>query len=221
MSSRDDILGRVRAGLHRSATNAAAAREVMLAALSNRSHGPKPAFDSDPQALLNRFRLKSEQQSSTVDIVAQEADVPAAIARYLTTMKLPQAAVAWPSLAALDWAAAGLTVEGRGARDADLVGITGCFCAVAETGTLMLCSSADTPAAVSLLPETHIAMVHASRILPYMEDAWALARKELGSLPRAVNFISGPSRTGDIEQTIVLGAHGPYRVHLVIVENRL
>ena len=221
MSSRDDILGRVRAGLHRSATNAAAAREVMLAALSNRSHGPKPAFDSDPQALLNRFRLKSEQQSSTVDIVAQEADVPAAIARYLTTMKLPQAAVAWPSLAALDWAAAGLTVEGRGARDADLVGITGCFCAVAETGTLMLCSSADTPAAVSLLPETHIAMVHASRILPYMEDAWALARTELGSLPRAVNFISGPSRTGDIEQTIVLGAHGPYRVHLVIVENRL
>jgi L-lactate dehydrogenase complex protein LldG len=52
-----------------------------------------------------------------------------------------------------------------------------------------------------------------------MEDAWNLARKELGVLPRSVNFISGPSRTGDIEQTIVLGAHGPYRVHLVIVEN--
>ena len=101
--------------------------------------------------------------------------------------------------------------------DADLVGITGCFCAVAETGTLMMCSSPATPAAVSLLPETHIAIVLASRILPYMEDAWDLARKELGTLPRAVNFISGPSRTGDIEQTIVLGAHGPYRVHLVIV----
>ena len=99
------------------------------------------------------------------------------------------------------------------------MGITGCFCAVAETGTLMMCSSPDTPATVSLLPETHIAVVPASRILPYMEDAWDLARKELGTLPRAVNFISGPSRTGDIEQTIVLGAHGPYRVHLVIVES--
>ncbi|MCX7164663.1 MAG: lactate utilization protein C [Rhodocyclales bacterium] len=219
MSSRDDILGRVRAGLHRGATNAAAGREEMAAALSSRNHGPKPAIDADPRALLERFRLKSEQQSSTVDIVAREADVPAAIVRYLEAMKLPKSAVAWPSLAMLDWAGAGLAVEGRGARDADLVGITGCFCAVAETGTLMLCSSPDTPAAVSLLPETHIAIVRAARILPYMEDAWALARKELGTLPRAVNFISGPSRTGDIEQTIVLGAHGPYRVHLVIVES--
>jgi len=219
MSSRDDILGRVRAGLHRNAGNAAAGREVMLAALSNRSQGPKPAFDATPQALLERFRIKSEVQASTVDIVAADADVPAAVARYLSDMKLPKTAVVQPALAALDWAGAGLTVEARGARDADLVGITGCFCAVAETGTLMMCSSPDTPAAVSLLPETHIAIVRASRIVPYMEDAWNLARAELGSLPRAVNFISGPSRTGDIEQTIVLGAHGPYRVHLVIVEN--
>ncbi|MCX7149203.1 MAG: lactate utilization protein C [Rhodocyclales bacterium] len=219
MSSREDILGRVRVGLNRSATNAAAGRAEMAAALSNRSHGPKPAIDSNPQALLARFRIKSEQQSSTVDIVAQDSDVPVAVERYLTAMKLPKAAVAWPSLAPLDWVGAGLKVEGRGARDADLVGITGCFCAVAETGTLMLCSSPDTPAAVSLLPETHIAIVSASRILAYMEDAWTLARKELGVLPRAVNFISGPSRTGDIEQTIVLGAHGPYRVHLVIVES--
>lgn len=218
MNSREEILGRVRAGLHRNAGNAAAGREVMAAALVHGNRGPRPAFDAAPQALLERFRIKSEAQASTVDIVAVDADVPAAITRYLTDMKLPQAAVVQPALAALDWAAAGLTVEARGARDADLVGITGCFCAVAETGTLMMCSSPDTPAAVSLLPETHIAVVRASRIVPCMEDAWDLARKELGTLPRAVNFISGPSRTGDIEQTIVLGAHGPYRVHLVIVE---
>jgi L-lactate dehydrogenase complex protein LldG len=218
MNSRDDILGRVRAGLQRNAMNAAAGREVMANALSSRSQGPKPVFDATPQALLERFRIKSELQSSTVDRVATDADVPAAIARYLTDMKLTKSAVVQPALAALDWASAGLTVEARGARDADLVGITGCYCAVAETGTLMMCSSSDTPATVSLLPETHIAVVPASRIVAYMEEAWTLARKELGTLPRAVNFISGPSRTGDIEQTIVLGAHGPYRVHLVIVE---
>jgi L-lactate dehydrogenase complex protein LldG len=217
MNSREEILGRVRAGLQRNAINAAAGREVMAAALSSNSQGPKPVFDVTPQALLERFRVRSEVQSSTVDIVAADSDVAAAIARYLTDMKLPKSAVVQPALASLDWAGAGLAVEARGARDADLVGITGCFCAVAETGTLMMCSAPDTPAAISLLPETHIAVVQASRIVPYMEDAWNLARTELGKLPRAVNFISGPSRTGDIEQTIVLGAHGPYRVHLIIV----
>ena len=50
-----------------------------------------------------------------------------------------------------------------------------------------------------------------------MEDAFAMVRAELGDMPRALNFISGPSRTGDIEQTIVLGAHGPCRVHLILI----
>jgi len=79
-------------------------------------------------------------------------------------------------------------------------------------------SGPRTPATVSLLPETHIAIVAASRIFAHMEDGWDLARRELGQLPRAVNFISGPSRTADIEQTMVLGAHGPYRVHIIVVE---
>jgi L-lactate dehydrogenase complex protein LldG len=52
-----------------------------------------------------------------------------------------------------------------------------------------------------------------------MEEAWQLMRSELGGPPRAVNFISGPSRTADIEQTVTLGAHGPYRVHVIIVRS--
>ena len=78
-------------------------------------------------------------------------------------------------------------------------------------------SGRDTPASASLLPETHIAVVPLARVVPHMEDAWDLMRAELGQLPRAVNYISGPSRTADIEQTLVLGAHGPYRVHIVLV----
>ena len=91
------------------------------------------------------------------------------------------------------------------------------FAALAETGTLMLVSGPDTPATASLLPETHVAIVPAGRIVKRMEEGWALARAELGELPRAVNFVSGPSRTADIDQTLVLGAHGPYRLHMVIV----
>ena len=122
----------------------------------------------------------------------------------------------WDELADLPWSGAGLEIVVREARDADLVGITGSFCAIAETGTLVTVTGPRTPAAVSLLPETHVAIVRASRIVRGMEEAWRLMRAELGALPRAVNFISGPSRSADIEQTVTLGAHGPYRVHIVV-----
>jgi L-lactate dehydrogenase complex protein LldG len=219
MSSREDILGRVRARLNRSEANAAVGRADIKAALSARTQGPRPAVPTEKSALAGRLIEKSLAQSSTVESVATQAEAPAAIARYLAGLNLPLRAVVSPGLAALNWSVAGIEAAARGAEDTDLVGITTCFCAVAETGTLMLCSSPDHPATVSLLPETHIALVPASRIVPGMEEAWALARAELGVLPRAVNFISGPSRTGDIEQTIVLGAHGPYRVHLVVIED--
>jgi L-lactate dehydrogenase complex protein LldG len=214
MSSREDILGRVRERLGRNAENAVAAGRDIDACLAERRQGPRPHVGGD---LLARFRQKSEALSTTVDVVAEWPAVPAAVARYLTAQGLPMQVVGWPLVAAHDWAGAGIAFAGRGARDADLVGITGCFCAIAETGTLMLLSGVDTPASVSLLPETHIAIVAASRIVSGMEEAWNLACTESGDLPRAVNYISGPSRTGDIEQTIVLGAHGPYRVHVVVV----
>jgi L-lactate dehydrogenase complex protein LldG len=214
MSSRQDILERVRARLGRNDDNAADARRDIDAWLAERRHGPRPNASGD---LLARFKAKSEALSTTVDIVADWSAIPAAVARYLAAHDLPTRAVGWPLVSGHEWAQAGIVFEGRGAVDADLVGITGCHCAIAETGTLMLLSSPDTPASVSLLPETHVAILAASRIVAGMEDAWNQASTERGSLPRAVNFISGPSRTGDIEQTIVLGAHGPYRVHVVVV----
>jgi L-lactate dehydrogenase complex protein LldG len=216
MSSREDILGRVREKLGRNAGNAAATRDID-AWLAARKPGPRPSVPRADGDLLARFKAKSEALSTTVDVVVNNASVPAAVARYLKDNGLPLKAVGWPSLESQPWQDAGIAFEGRGAMDPDLVGITGCFCAIAETGTLMLLSGPDTPASVSLLPETHIAIVAESRIVAGMEEAWNLARTECGTLPRAVNFISGPSRTGDIEQTIVLGAHGPYRVHVIIV----
>jgi L-lactate dehydrogenase complex protein LldG len=213
MSSREDILGRVRRQLRRESAPADAGRDID-AWLAVRREGPRPTLDGE---LLSRFKEKSEALSTTVDVVAEWSAVPAAVARYLQNNGLPMQAVGWPLVSGHEWTAAGIAFQGRGAVDADLVGITGCYCAIAETGTLMLLSGPDTPASVSLLPETHVAVLAASRIVAGMEEAWNLARTELGVLPRAVNFVSGPSRTGDIEQTIVLGAHGPYRVHVVVV----
>lgn len=212
--SRTDILGRIRGRLGRTTENAVPARADIEACLARREQGPRPQVEDD---LVTRLRSRSEALASTAEIVSRLEEVPAAVARYLAALNLPRAAVAWPQLAGLDWAGAGLKVEARAACGDDLVGITGVFCAVAETGTLAVLSGPDTSATTSLLPETHIAVVPSSRIVRGMEDAFDLVRVECGELPRAVNFISGPSRTGDIEQTLVLGAHGPYRVHIVIV----
>jgi L-lactate dehydrogenase complex protein LldG len=155
---------------------------------------------------------------STVDEAPSVMAAPAAIRHYLDANELPRMGVCWPELAALDWNEAGIHLEARPAEDKDLIGITSAFCAIAETGTLMLLSGATTAPTTSLLPETHIAIVNVARIVRGMEEAWDLLRSERAKLPRAVNFISGPSRTADIEQTIVIGAHGPYRVHIVVVK---
>jgi L-lactate dehydrogenase complex protein LldG len=125
--------------------------------------------------------------------------------------------VCWPELASLAWDEAGITVASRPTIGNDALGITGCFCAIAETGTLVFTSGSDTPTATFLLPETHVAVVRANQVVAAMEDAFARLRSEEAAMPRAVNLVSGPSRTGDIEQTIVLGAHGPRRLHIVLV----
>ncbi|MDR5820635.1 lactate utilization protein C [Caballeronia sp. LZ043] len=216
-AARRTILARIRSaqGRHGEPTDAerAAAQEYV----ERHPAGPRPPLPQTREELVARFRLEAERLATTVAEVESLAETPAEAARYLHALNLPTEVVAWPALADLPFAEAGLHVSLRKPADADLVGITGCFCATAETGSLVLLSSAETPASGALLPATHIAIVPASRIVAAHEDAFALIRAERGELPRAVNFVSGPSRTGDIEQTIVLGAHGPYRVHVIVV----
>ncbi|MGA7593803.1 MAG: lactate utilization protein C [Gallionella sp.] len=181
--------------------------------LARHPRGPMPP---PPDDLVACFSERALKLSSDVLNSGNLSQVPLLLARYLNERRLPMRGVCWTSLAGLQWHDAGLEIQSRPARDGDLVGITGTFCAIAETGTLMMLSGAETPAATSLLPETHVAVVNPRRIVATMEDAWDLMRKECKQPPRAVNFISGPSRTADIEQTVTLGAHGPYRVLLIL-----
>ncbi len=215
-AARQAIFSRIRKAQNRPAEPTPAELAQVSDYLGHHEAGPQPDLGSD---LVGRFRAQALRTSQTLDEVAGLDDVPAAAARYIDSIGVPKSAIAWQSLTALPWQASGIRVDFRPPVDKDLVGITGCFCAVAETGTLMLLSGADTFASAALLPETHIAMVPVSRVVGSIEDAFALAKKERGELPRATNFISGPSRTGDIEQTIVLGAHGPYRVHVILVRD--
>lgn len=179
---------------------------------------PRPVAGGD---LIARFAEQARQMSVTMDTVASLDAIPLAVAQYLTQHGIGLQAVVWPEWLDLPWPAAGMQVEGRAPGIGEAVGITGAFCALAETGSLMLLpdvgSGPRQRASLSLLPETHIAILPHSRIVPDMEAAFALMRQERGQLPRNTQIISGPSRTGDIEQTIVLGAHGPYRVHVLLL----
>lgn len=213
-AARQAIFNRIRKAQKRPAEVTQTERDAVQDYLRQHPQGPRP--DTGPDVVL-RFKQQALRMSDTVAEVAAMRDVPVAVGGYLDSIGVAKSAIAWKTLSDLPWREAGLQIEFRPPKNEDLVGITGSFCAVAETGTLMLLSSPETFASASLLPETHIAIVAASRVVAGMEDAFVLVREERGELPRATNFISGPSRTGDIEQTIVLGAHGPYRVHVIIV----
>jgi L-lactate dehydrogenase complex protein LldG len=214
MSARDNILRRIREANGSEAATSAKQRDAILARLDAHTRGPLPSMDWEP---VPRFKERCIAMMSTVEDVASLAEVPQALASYLAKQNLPTSGACWPQFAELDWAGAGLAIEARPSHGGDKLGITGAFCALAETGTLMLLSGENTHATTSLLPENHVAIVAASRIVRTMEDGWDLLRRERTGLPRQVNFVSGPSRTADIEMTLVIGAHGPFRVHVVVV----
>lgn len=215
MSARENILARIRRQQGRS--GATTPDEMALVRANIREHraGPKPlaAQTDDSLALFKRECQRLLTTFAEVD----EAAVPHEVARYCTEAKLSKQVAGWREYSQLHWASAGIDYAARAANKDDTVGFTGCFCAIAETGTLLLLSSPDQPKLNALLPETHICVVPKARIVRTMEDAFALVRKEVGEPPRSMFFVSGPSRTADIEQTIVIGAHGPYRVHVILI----
>jgi L-lactate dehydrogenase complex protein LldG len=220
-ASREAVLGRVRRALGKTGPDDAS-RDAAQAYVAAHAHGPRPAM---PEDLVQRFLTRASDMASTVERIASVEEIPAAVARYLSALTLPpslamqqsRSGVCWPEFGGLDWQSQDLHIEARPTVGDDRIGITGTFCGIAETGTLVLITGEPWPIASALLPDTHIAVVRADRIVSGMEEAFALVRAERPTMPRALNLISGPSRTGDIEQTIVLGAHGPYRVHILVL----
>ncbi len=88
---------------------------------------------------------------------------------------------------------------------------------IAETGTVVLPSSLQQPTLANFLPDNCIVLLNEADILPYIEDALLAVQKSDAGMPRALNLISGPSKTADIEQTLVYGAHGPIQLHVIIL----
>jgi L-lactate dehydrogenase complex protein LldG len=161
-----------------------------------------------------------EREFGTVARLPDLAAVPAAIALYLAQQNLAPALVAskHPVLQAIPFAQTPLLsvrFGSCGARDA--VALQHGFAGIAETGTLMLPSGAIRPVLNNLLPDHAIVLLHAANIVASYEDAFDLLRAE-GGLPRNVMLVTGPSRSADIEQVLELGAHGPRRLHVLIID---
>jgi len=97
-------------------------------------------------------------------------------------------------------------------------GITTCESIVAQLGAILVSSASSGGRALSILPHVHVVLAEASQVVPDLGSALALAKARHGDqMPSMLSFITGPSRTGDIERILVLGAHGPKELYLVLV----
>ncbi len=222
-TSRADILGNIRRSLHVTGTERPRV-SVVAERLAQSPQGPIPARGQlDHEAQVELFKQEAERIFASVVDVASVQDVPAEVARFLREANLPATLRMGsdPRLAAMPWTDTALALtQGRSDGD-DLNAISHAFAGIAETGTLALVSGADNPTTLNFLPDNHIVVIAAKDITGDLESVWARLRtfQGKGEMPRTVNLITGPSRSGDIEQTMLLGAHGPRRLHIVIVRD--
>jgi L-lactate dehydrogenase complex protein LldG len=196
-------------------------------ALAKRISGPQPgliparARGLDRRGLIALFETYAKEVACTVAHAARRDDVPEEVAAYLKGQNLPAEFVMAPDvlLDSIPWEKRPLLKVKRGTPDgSETVGVGRAQAGIAETGTLMICSGPRSPSTINFLPETEVVVLPADAVVGAMEDALAQVRKS-GTMPRTINFVTGPSRTGDIEQRIEMGAHGPRRLHIVIIDD--
>lgn len=95
--------------------------------------------------------------------------------------------------------------------------ITRCECLVARTGTVVVSSAHESGRRLNVYPPIHIVWAHASQLVPFVDDALAVVAERYGSmLPSQITFVTGASRTADIEKTLVMGAHGPKELIVLV-----
>ena len=212
---RDTVIRNVRRSLNRGAALPASVRKGLDARLRRPSPNLRPRID---EPLLERFLARLRKVNTKVTCLPDLGGVSETVERHMSAHTLGTRLVVAPDpdLAEIPWSNR-LVIERRAAVGEDLVSVTGAFAGIAESGTLVLLSGPHRPTTLNFLPEDHLVVLAAERVLPAMEDVWARLREAGGKMPRAVNLITGPSRTADVEQTMQEGAHGPRRLHLLLI----
>lgn len=205
--ARAAMLNRIRAALGPPASNPSPSGRQ--AAPQIRPHWEEPDRE--------RFTAKLAKAGATWTILRTLEELPGELDRYLNKHDLERKLLAstdegW---AALPWNDIRIDIgpnlgDGR-------VSLTSAYGGIAETGTLVLLSSESSPTTLNFLSEYHVVLLRERDLVRHMEDIFERMRKEMPTLSRTVNLITGPSRTADIEQTIQLGAHGPRQLHVVLL----
>jgi L-lactate dehydrogenase complex protein LldG len=220
--AREEILNAIRRGLRRGPLPPDQAA-MLRGRIEQHPRHPIPARSRLPHPRqVDLFVRNVEKEFGSVARVPDQDAVPGAVADYLAAQNLPSRLVMapHPELREIPWSARPLLEirEGR-AEASDAVSVQHGFAGIAETGTLMLPSAPERPTTLNLLSDTAIVVLRASAMVGAYEEAWDKLRAEVGEMPRNVMLVTGPSRSADIEQTLELGAHGPLRLHVVLVED--
>ncbi len=193
MTSRDEILGLIRAALKRQPNDPVPPAPPVL------------LREAPAENLVDRFRTALEALAGHVVVVNTAAEAQTAVEKilngrtFLTSVNLR---------------------GGEFSRDACAsaeAGVTSADFALADTGSLVIFTESHESRLLSLLPPCHIAVIERSKIVPSLDDVLRL-RPKPGESSSAMVIITGPSRTGDIEMRLVRGVHGPGEVHVVIVD---
>lgn len=215
-SARDNILRRISQTLDKS-SSAIQRQQQVDERLRSHPRGPQRHL---PEDLVELFTSKLQAVSASMVEVTQRRDVAGAVMEYITQQQLEQQLVCAPiSSMKIEWPDE-IDVRYGIATDNDKLAVTEAYCAIAETGTLVLPSSPDRPTTLNFLPDYFICILSEKDILPDMESVWEKYRKENDEMPRVFNLVTGPSRTADVEQTIQLGAHGPRQLHVVLIKGQ-
>ena len=236
--ARDEILGAVREAVTRNAGKTPGTSDGSHAEARRRlADHPANLIPArgrlGKKARLDLFIREAERVNATVARVSGPAGVPREVARFLAKNNLPMTLKIAPETSeeTIPWTEQTLLKVEEGRADGtEHASVSRAFAGVAETGTLVVLSGPGNPTTLNFLPPSHVCVVQASEIAGDYEEVWARIRAANsgedkgdespgGFMPRTVNWITGPSRSADIEQTLLLGAHGPQRLHIVIVDD--
>lgn len=220
--ARDSILSAIRTSIGARPSDRIRAQAV-AERLERAPRGVIPARGQlDAEGRKKLFRERAEAVHTSVVFAPNPDSVPDFVAAYLRDKNLPATLRIGsdPYLVSMPWENTTIEVSHGRSNGQDLNAVSHAIAGVAETGTLVLVSGPENPTTLNFLPDNHIVILKAADIAGDYESVWKKLRTAYGKgdMPRVVNMVTGPSRSGDIEQKLLLGAHGPRNLHIIVVD---